>query len=384
MASQSPTPAAFGAVPEFEQQQQQRQQEQSTSGLRALSATASLSPASQFLGRAVNVHQQQIKSVQQVNRLFPQSTGSLLPPSSSYRYSPSSQKRLAHRLYAASVPSNSPLANRPPVPLFNSTQNTPNYQKNQHKQHQTHLQQHRRVMSSSHIPQDFSLDLFDLPTQSPLLDDLTSPTSSMMASPLPDSFGYMTTSSVPVPPGTVSPMDLMSGPPSSFSTELGTPQSAFDSPADLSFGQFTSPVYVADGDLPADSNDWSSLFPDSHISGEDFDMTLATFAQEKSGKPRPSTASMSAASPESYTDGDTSSPKAKNKRNLPEPKFDPADPVAVKRARNTMAARKSRRRKLEKQEQMEDRIRELEAMLAKSEKDVQYWKAMAQTSMTDA
>ncbi|EEA20511.1 bZIP transcription factor CpcA [Talaromyces marneffei ATCC 18224] len=253
-------------------------------------------------------------------------------------------------------------------------------------------------MSSSHIPQvsqidandysfpftDFSLDLFDLPTQSPLLDDLTSPTSSMMASPLPDSFGYMTTSSVPVPPGTVSPMDLMSGPPSSFSTELGTPQSAFDSPADLSFGQFTSPVYVADGDLPADSNDWSSLFPDSHISGEDFDMTLATFAQEKSGKPRPSTASMSAASPESYTDGDTSSPKAKNKRNLPEPKFDPADPVAVKRARNTMAARKSRRRKLEKQEQMEDRIRELEAMLAKSEKDVQYWKAMAQTSMTDA
>ncbi|EEA20512.1 hypothetical protein TMatcc_000493 [Talaromyces marneffei ATCC 18224] len=52
MASQSPTPAAFGAVPEFEQQQQQRQQEQSTSGLRALSATASLSPASQFLGRA--------------------------------------------------------------------------------------------------------------------------------------------------------------------------------------------------------------------------------------------------------------------------------------------------------------------------------------------
>lgn len=363
---------------------------------------------------SVNVHQQQLKSVQQVNRLFPQSTGSLYPPSSSYRSSPSSQKRLAHRLYAASVPSNSPLANRPPVPLFNSTQNTPNYQKNQHK-HQTHPQQHRRVMSSSNIGQgnysfrlhtaayptesvsdsdandqsfpftDFSLDLFDLPTQSPLLDDLTSPISSMMASPLPDAFAaYMTTPSAPVPPGTVSPKDLMSGPPSSFSTELGTPQSAFDSPADLSFGQFTSPVYVADGDLPADHNDWSSLFPDSHEMSEDFDMTLATFAQEKASKPRPSTTSMSAASPESYTDGDASSPKAKNKRNLPEPKFDPADPVAVKRARNTMAARKSRRRKLEKQEQMEDRIRELEALLAKSEKNVEYWKAMAQTSLPAA
>jgi hypothetical protein len=142
---------------------------------------------------------------------------------------------------------------------------------------------------------------------------------------------------------------------------------------------------VADGDLPADHNDWTSLFPDSHdISGEDFDMSLSTFAQEKPSKPRPSSASMSAASPESYTDCDSSSPKAKNKRNLPDPKFDPADPVAVKRARNTMAARKSRRRKLEKQEHMEDRIRELEAMLAKSEKDVEYWKAMAQTSMPDA
>lgn len=176
----------------------------------------------------------------------------------------------------------------------------------------------------------------------------------------------------------------MSGPPSSFSTELGTPQSAFDSPADLSFGHFTSPVYVADGDLPADHNDWTSLFPDSHdISGEDFDMSLSTFAQEKPSKPRPSSASMSAASPESYTDCDASSPKAKNKRNLPDPKFDPADPVAVKRARNTMAARKSRRRKLEKQENLEDRIRELEAMLAKSAKDVEYWKAMAQTSMPE-
>lgn len=239
-------------------------------------------------------------------------------------------------------------------------------------------------MSSSNIPQDFSLDLFDLPTQSPLLDDLTSPISSMMASPLPDSFAaYMSTSSAAMPPGTVSPKDLMSGPPSSFSTELGTPQSVFDSPADLSFSHFTSPVYVADNDLPADHHDWNSLFPDSHDMSEDFSMTISTFAQEKTSKPRPS-ASVSAASPESYTDGDAASPKARNKRSLPEPKFDPADPVAVKRARNTMAARKSRRRKLEKQEQMEDRIRELEAMLAKSEKDVEYWKAMAQTSIPDA
>ncbi|EED24302.1 bZIP transcription factor CpcA [Talaromyces stipitatus ATCC 10500] len=238
-------------------------------------------------------------------------------------------------------------------------------------------------MSSSNIAQDFSLDLFDLPTQSPLLDDLTSPISSMMASPLLDEFAYMTSSSATVPPGTVSPKDLMSGPPSSFSTELGTPQSAFDSPAGLAFAQFTSPVYAADSDLPADSNDWASLFPDSNdMSGENFDMPFSTFAQEKTSKSRPSTANMSAASPVSSTDGDVMSQKARNKRNLPEPKYDPSDPVAVKRARNTMAARKSRRRKLEKQEQMEDRIRELEAMLAKSQKDVEYWKALAGTAMS--
>lgn len=357
---------------------------------------------------SVNIHQQHTKPVQQVNRLFPQSTGSLFP-SSSYRYSPSSQKRLAQRLYAASVPSNSPLANRPPVPLFNSTQNTPNHQKNQAK-HQA--QHHRRVMSSSNIAQgkfihrrdpaiphaesipaleanfapfpyqDFSLDLFDLPTQSPLLDDLTSPIPSMMASPLADDFAYMTTSSAAVPPGTISPKDLMSGPPSSFSTELGTPQSIFDSPADLSFGHFTSPVYVADNDLPADHNDWGSLFPDTQMPVDDFDVAMPGLALEQNKQPRPSTSSLSvasAASPTSSADDDAPC-KAKSKRNLPEPRFDPSDPVQVKRARNTIAARKSRQRKVQKQEQLEDRIRELEAMLAKSEKDVQYWKAMAQTT----
>jgi Basic region leucine zipper len=233
---------------------------------------------------------------------------------------------------------------------------------------------------------DFPLDLFDLPTQSPLLDDLTSPMPSMMASPLADEFAYMTTSSASVPLGTVSPKDLMSGPPSSFSTELGTPQSTFDSPGDLSFGHFTSPVYVADHDLPADHNDWTSLFPDSQVMpGDDFDISMTTMSQLKTTKHVTSDMDMSAESPASSEDmspkpGDVSSHRSKSKRDLHDLKFDPADPVAVKRARNTMAARKSRRRKLEKQEQMEDRIRELEEMLAKSEKDAQYWKAMAQAS----
>lgn len=236
---------------------------------------------------------------------------------------------------------------------------------------------------------DFPLDLFDLPTQSPLLDGLTSPIPSMMVSPLADELAYMTTSSATVPPGTVSPKDLMSGPPSSFSTELATPQSTFDSPSDLSFSHFTSPVFVADNDLPADHNDWTSLFPDSQvIPGEEFNIPMPSLTEQKPNNPVPSTMGLSAesplsseglSSPKTSTD-DAPSHKSKSKRDLRELEFDPADPVAVKRARNTLAARKSRRRKLEKQEQMEDRIKELEALLAKSQKDVQYWKAMAEAS----
>lgn len=242
-------------------------------------------------------------------------------------------------------------------------------------------------MSSSNLAQDFPLDLFDLATQSPLLDDFNSPIPSMMASPLADDFSFMTTSAT-VPPGTVSPKDLMSGPPSSFSTELGTPQSTFDSPGDLAFSHFTSP-FVADSELPADHNDWSSLFPDSQaMPGDDFTVTMQTLPQQKNTKPVPSAMDASAVSPQSSEDmspkpspfDDASSHKSKSKRDLRDLSYDPNDPVAVKRARNTMAARKSRRRKLEKQEQMEDRIRELETMLAKSEKEAQYWKAIAETS----
>ena len=49
---------------------------------------------------------------------------------------------------------------------------------------------------------------------------------------------------------------------------------------------------------------------------------------------------------------------------------DPTDMVAVKRARNTMAARKSRQKRVERNEELETRIAQLE-------KEADYWKRRA-------
>jgi hypothetical protein len=70
---------------------------------------------------------------------------------------------------------------------------------------------------------------------------------------------------------------------------------------------------------------------------------------------------------------------ARQRKPLPPIKFDSADPAAMKRARNTEAARKSRARKLERQGEMERRIEELERMLEESKQREEYWRSMAKT-----
>ncbi|EEP80982.1 cross-pathway control protein A [Uncinocarpus reesii 1704] len=65
---------------------------------------------------------------------------------------------------------------------------------------------------------------------------------------------------------------------------------------------------------------------------------------------------------------------------LPPIVYDSADPVAAKRARNTEAARKSRARKVEVQEQMERRIAELEKELQKSRQSEAYWRSIAEAN----
>ena len=93
-------------------------------------------------------------------------------------------------------------------------------------------------------------------------------------------------------------------------------------------------------------------------------------------------ASSPGASPRSGRSGRHSSVSGVKARNrdkpLPPIVYDASDPVAVKRARNTEAARKSRARKLELQESMERRIAELEKQLEEARQSEQYWKSIAQ------
>lgn len=69
--------------------------------------------------------------------------------------------------------------------------------------------------------------------------------------------------------------------------------------------------------------------------------------------------------------------KSRAKKGLPELRPDPADPDAVRRAKNTEAARRSRARKLENNERMQGRIDELEEELERQRRETMMWKERA-------
>lgn len=192
-----------------------------------------------------------------------------------------------------------------------------------------------------------------------------------------------------VPSGTISPSDLMmdaSAPPSASFTDLSTP--SFDSPG--YFSQDTSPMFGTDMDLAPGHEEWDSLFPTQEGTSIPFDPSAleiaASLSEVKAEQPAsPDVASVS--SPRSPKTSRGSSVKhstvagvnARRSKPLPPIKFDEADPVAAKRARNTEAARKSRARKLERQGDMERRISDLQKELDETRQLVQYWKSQAQS-----
>lgn len=235
---------------------------------------------------------------------------------------------------------------------------------------------------------DLPMDLFDISTASPLLDDLTSPASSTMQSPVTpfEDYSIMTNCSMaPAPPGTVSPKDLVikdppvTGPPSSFSTHLPTPQSLYESP-DGMFSHSISPAFaIADYDLPV-SNNWAPLIPpDSYISG---DAAIVSMTDLPETKPRPEEITgllETKPRPEEITDLPETKPRALKKRSkdgvkknskdgvkAPSPKplkqfddVDENDPVALKRKKNTLSARRSREKKVREVEDLKSTITEL-------------------------
>ncbi|RLM00493.1 hypothetical protein CFD26_108387 [Aspergillus turcosus] len=325
--------------------------------------------------------------VPRVTRLHSQSTG--YPLSSSLRSSPSSRTQL-QRVHAASAPSNSPNPNRPPVPLFSAANGNAQFSQRQLQQ----LQQfyHRRIMSTPNIAQDMP-DFFGLPSND-FGDDFELSTEPTMLSPhqIPTGLMAVKDSMAGAPSGTISPKDLFmdaSAPPSTSFTDLSTP--SFESPG--YFSQDTSPMFPTDLELGPGSEEWGPLFPAQddistafHSTALDVALALSQPEPAKEVSVPPSPSVRNSASPAPSPAPSRSGVKhstvagvnARQRKPLPPIKVDPSDPVALKRARNTEAARKSRARKLERQDEMERRIRELEKSLEEAQQREQYWKALAQ------
>ncbi|EPS33526.1 hypothetical protein PDE_08488 [Penicillium oxalicum 114-2] len=175
------------------------------------------------------------------------------------------------------------------------------------------------------------------------------------------------------PTDTVSPKDVMfdasSVPPSATFTDLSTP--LLESPGAFSSGP--SPMFT-DLDLLG-PNDWTPLFNDAAAMDAFQSLAMVAPLEEtsKTEKPLPAQTPKLAASVQSVSSpiSATGSSKPSSVAGINRPRkelspiaFDPSDPVAAKRARNTEAARKSRAKKLERQMSAEARISELQKQLA--------------------
>jgi hypothetical protein len=179
---------------------------------------------------------------------------------------------------------------------------------------------------------------------------------------------------------TVSPKDIFndglgSAPPSTALTNLTSPDIK-DSPY-LDSTYNPSPMFPCEGDLIATTENWFPLFPDAadastvapvmerDVSNTSFGvdtgssdnsplvMDVSNVGNRKKSSDR---------SPAMMTRHSSSSGINRRRRKGPLPpiEVDPSDKVAVKRARNTLAARESRQRKLDHVTTLESRVEELE------------------------
>lgn len=180
--------------------------------------------------------------------------------------------------------------------------------------------------------------------------------------------------------GTISPQDLlihepfMSAPNSTAFTALTSP-SPYESP---DFDVYDVSPHFSTTDFDSGPNTWFSLFPDqvpapqqpSTAAVQD-SPAQASDEVEPDASPAP-TRRKSGGSPGAGRHSSVAGVNSR-RRDKPLPPIvveDPSDTVAMKRARNTLAARKSRERKAIRFDELEERIRKLEA-----ERD--HWKAVA-------
>lgn len=183
---------------------------------------------------------------------------------------------------------------------------------------------------------------------------------------------------------TVSPSEILMNNPTMPTPTFSSPY-LFDSPSE---GYETSPLFGVDD--VSDSNGWFSLFPDTNPDSEEPGLvTPSQNHHHTQHSPHQNTGDEMMEEEDSRDSSDSpgTSPKFSGssrgekrsstsgirKRSMPLPPIvveDPSDIIAMKRARNTLAARKSRAKKAEKMDEMEVMIERLQA-------EVEHWKNIA-------
>ena len=185
--------------------------------------------------------------------------------------------------------------------------------------------------------------------------------------------------------GTVSPQDLFrdfttSAPNSTAFTNLTSP-SLYDGSPEFNDSLDISPAFDT-GDFGNNTADpWYPLFPEGTMANtsipamDSLDQSPAQQPEELEVVPKASRRKSGNSPASTSSHGRHSSVSGVNsrRRDKPLPPIvvdDPSDTIAMKRARNTLAARKSRERKAQKLEDLEEKI-------AKLEQERDYWKRAA-------
>jgi hypothetical protein len=289
------------------------------------------------------------------------------------RFSSSAQNPHQHQFYASSAPSSSAALNlhkqnnqnrphRPPVPLFSqSTGNIP----------------HTKMNIQGLDLEDFTA--FEGGASTTAYSSPALPTVFDLDSSASSSTHNM---------GTISPHELllsepfMSAPNSTALTTLTSPSIYNESP-DFGDGFDVSPNFGS-SDFDAGGGDvWYPLFPPTNNNQETQKPSTADLSPATQSDDLEVIEPTSAGGHQRRKSGNSHSPPSgrhssvsgvnSRRRDKPLPPIiieDPSDVIAMKRARNTLAARKSRERKAQRLDELEEKIEKLTA-------DRDYWKNRA-------
>ena len=290
---------------------------------------------------------------------------------------------------------------RPPVPLFGSTSTKDQvmaqvsysvFEGNTSCSSMNAISVHSRLTSSSLDTDNMALKFTDFTSSSPVGEP------SFFDEPL--DFGpessfetlHDQAISTETSPQTVSPRDIFldaSAPPSTTMTNLTTPgTNIYESPAGA-YSTETSPLFGED-EIEGGAKHWPSLFEpiEEQPASKAMTHTISNSSSSVKAPASDSSPALPNVSPAPRMSRNNSSPGQGNsksgrhsftsgvgarRREKPLPPItveDPSDSVAIKRARNTLAARKSRQKRFERTEALESEIAALQA-------EVDHWKAVA-------